>query len=363
MKRILVFSLAYHPMIGGAEIALREIAGRLKKDFDFTIICARFNKRFSESEQIDGIPVYRVGNGTFYDKYFFPFLALKKALSLGKFDGAWAMMENYALIAAFFYYLKTGTNYLLSLQSGDSDLKLWSRIFLIYPLYFFAHRKAKRAQAISRFLALRANKFGYQGKVEVIPNGVNLGIFKSSGEEKNFDEPKIITVSRLVYKNGIDALVESLIYLPQNYTLEIIGDGPERKKLEKLAINCAARERIKFLGSLFQQNAAQHLRQAHIFARPSRSEGFGNAFIEAMACGVPVIGTLVGGIKDFLIDRKTGLAAETDNPQDTARAIMELAQDKNLREEIIRNGLELAKFYSWDKIAVSMAKLLEEVCA
>lgn len=361
--RIVSFSLSYAPHVGGAELALEYIMRELKEDFDFTVICGRFDTALAEHEDMHGVHVYRVGNGTKWDKYFFPIYAYRMARSLGVFHGSWAMMENYALIAAFFYYVRTGTRYLLSAQSGDSTSKVWSRVALMYPLYWAAHRKAYRVQAISAFLGRRVKTFGYRGEVKIVPNGVDLQMFHPADAQRQVSgSPHIVSVSRLVYKNAIDIALRAFALLPKTYTMSLAGAGSERELLEELAQGLGIGDRVQFLGSITQSSAAELLRQSDVFVRPSRSEGFGNSFIESMACGVPVVGTHAGGIKDFLVNERNGLVVDQENVKMTARCIERLIEDKALRATVIRNGLELAQHYSWATIAQKMKPLLHEVC-
>jgi glycosyltransferase involved in cell wall biosynthesis len=102
------------------------------------------------------------------------------------------------------------------------------------------------------------------------------------------------------------------------------------------------------------------LKISDVFVRPSLSEGLGNAFLEAMAASIPVIGTPVGGIPDFLKDEETGLFCEVGNPEDIAQKIEKLVFDDSLRKRIIENGLELVKEkYDWGFIAAQYIELYD----
>ena len=99
---------------------------------------------------------------------------------------------------------------------------------------------------------------------------------------------------------------------------------------------------------------------ADLFVRASRSEGLGSAFIEAMAAGLPIIGTPVGGIPDFLKNEETGLFCEVGDPKDLAEKIILLFNNRQLREKLIKNGLELVRAkYDWDKIAEKFREIYE----
>ena len=107
-----------------------------------------------------------------------------------------------------------------------------------------------------------------------------------------------------------------------------------------------------FTGSISPHLLPKYLRIADVFVRPSRSEGLGSAFLEAMAAGLPVIGTRVGGIPDFLKDGETGLFCKVDDPKSIVEKINLLTADKNLQNHIIQKGYKMvATNYNWKKIA------------
>ena len=97
------------------------------------------------------------------------------------------------------------------------------------------------------------------------------------------------------------------------------------------------------------------MKASDIFIRPSRSEGFGNSFVEAMAAKLPVIATDVGGISDFLIHKKTGLVCGLNDSNDIAHKVDMYTRDINLRNEIIDNAHEMVKEkYDWDTVSIKM---------
>ncbi|MFH1388275.1 MAG: glycosyltransferase family 4 protein, partial [Patescibacteria group bacterium] len=183
------------------------------------------------------------------------------------------------------------------------------------------------------------------------PNGVDLEIFRPKEKIENKNEKIILTVSRLVKKNGIDDLIKAGQYLHFPFKIIIIGTGPDEEKLKKLVKEKGLEDKIIFKGQVKYDELPEYYASTDVFVRPSLSEGLGNVFLEAMACGLPVIGTEVGGIPDFLKDKETGLFCRTNNPQDIADKIKEILEDNNLRNYLIKNGLELVKEkYSWDNI-------------
>ena len=105
----------------------------------------------------------------------------------------------------------------------------------------------------------------------------------------------------------------------------------------------------------------KYLSVCDIFIRPSRSEGFGNSFIEAMAAGLPVIATPVGGIPDFVDDKETGIFCSPDNPQSIALAVMTLIREPLIRSHITEKAkARVLERYSWDHIALKMKAVFEK---
>src|SRR3989344_3460712 len=294
------------------------------------------------------------------NKYLFPFLAFLKARSLHRqqrYGAVWAIMANYAGFAALFFKLAYHeVPYILTLQEGDPISYIKHRVRFVYPLFRRVFTKADVVQAISRYLADFGRAMGARAPIHVIPNGVNLSIFRSS-KAKRFpglnESPKIlITTSRLVEKNAVEDTIEALLFLPPDVRLVVLGIGPLEKALKGKVRALGLDRRVFFLGHKSHEEIAAYFDEAHMFVRPSLSEGMGSSFIEAFAAGLPVVATPVGGIPDFLRHEETGLFCEVKNPESIARAVARLFADTMLRERIIMNAGKLARTrYDWTMIA------------
>ena len=362
MKRILIFSTAYAPYMAGAEIAVKEITDRLGGDYEFDLITCRFGSE-TGVEKIGSVNVYRVGFGSRLGKYLYPVLAYRLALKLHRknpYQLVWAIMAAYAGAAGLFFKRKhPEVRLLLTLQEGDSIAHIHARVRGFKKQWSALFAKADYIQAISKFLADWAKEEDANCPVEVVPNGVDLSKFSVQG--RLAWGGKVITVSRLVYKNGIDILIKAMASLP-DCELEILGTGAEEKRLENLAKESKVDSRIHFRGQIERDELPEHLAQADIFVRPSRSEGLGISFLEPMAAGLPVVATSVGGIADFLIDGETGLEIRPEDPQDLAEKIKKLAGDENLRRKLAINGKKLVdERFDWNKIAQQMKTIFNKL--
>ena len=387
MKKILIFSLVYYPrFIGGAEGAVKEITGRLStNDFVFDMVTLR--KSTPKFERLGNVNIYRVGFGwragdnallsrfKIY-KYFFPFFALRKAIALNRknhYDAVWSIMANYAGFGAlFFKLLHPKIPFILTLQEGDPIAYIKRRVGIFYPLFKMIFTRADIIQTISRYLADWARDMGARTSPIVVPNGVDISKFearnpksetnpksqkgeirKKLGWEEN--DTVLVTTSRLVEKNAVGDIVAALSFLPDNVKLLIIGTGQLEKNLKLKTKNLKLEDRAVFHGFVPHENLPPYLWAADIFIRPSLSEGMGNSFIEAMAAGLPVIATPVGGIVDFLKDGETGLLCEVGNPKSIAQKVEKLMKDSESRKYIVENASRMVKEkYDWDFIAKQM---------
>ncbi|MSR71099.1 MAG: glycosyltransferase family 1 protein [Candidatus Taylorbacteria bacterium] len=357
MKKILIFSLAYYPrFVGGAEVAIKEITDRLGSDFRFDMVTLRLDRRDLAYEKIGNVDVYRVGFGTtnYLNKIWYILGAYVKASSLHKktkYDMSWAMMSYMGFPALFLKWIKR-VPFVLTLQEGDSieHIIKRKRIKIVSGLYKKVFKEASIVQVISNYLGDFARSMGYEGKIEMIPNGVDISRFKSQPRIQG-NKIILITTSRLVEKNAVDDIINSLKYLPENVELMIAGIGLLEDRLKAQVRDEKLEERVKFLDYVSQENLPKCLQGADIFIRPSLSEGMGISFIEAMAAGIPVIATPVGGIVDFINDGETGLFCEVKNPKSIALKVEKLMKDKESRDYIVGNALKLVtERYDWNLI-------------
>ncbi|MFZ6015896.1 MAG: glycosyltransferase family 4 protein [Patescibacteria group bacterium] len=374
-KRILIFSTAYFPLVGGAEIAIKEITDRLP-NYQFDMVTARIQPGLPSREQIGNVMVHRVGFGKPFDKYLLPVLGVAKALKVAPAGTqiAWPMMASFGGFASLIYtWIRPRTKMMLTLQEGDPPEYILKRVGAFKPLFLGIFKRADAIQAISKFLANWGKEMGFKGEPVVIPNGVNIPHFskKISDDERRAlrsqfgfsdQDTVLVTASRLVLKNGTDDIIKSLKHLPDNYKTLIIGDGDDRQMLESLVAELGLYSRVVFLGQKSHAELPALIQSADIFIRPSLSEGLGNSFLEAMAAGLPIIGTPVGGIPDFLTDGESGVFCEPRNPESIAKAARRIQEEPGLRDKLIRQGASLvAEQYSWEGIAGRMEKIFSSL--
>ena len=379
--KILILSTAYLPHIGGSELAIRNITDRIN-DFDFDLVTARLDQNLPEQEKVGNVLVFRVGGPLSLFRFFLP----KTLLPLAIFFKSRELLKknNYKIIHAFQASGAAGAGWLLkyfypeppliiTLQEGKN---LKEQGLLINFFRKLILKKADRATAISQYLKNYILGINKNLKVEVIPNGVDVDDFSrnfSYGELTDLenklgikpDDKVIISVSRLVPKNGLDLLIQALAVLNKDgrdaYKLVLVGNGLLEESLKSQVKSLGLGDKIIFTGLVENQDLPRYLKMSDVFVRPSRSEGLGISFLEAMAANVPIVATKVGGIPDFLEDRKTGLFC-SDEPEDIAFKIRILLENDKLRGELISNARALvAEQYNWDIIVDKFRKLYDNL--
>jgi phosphatidylinositol alpha-1,6-mannosyltransferase len=174
--------------------------------------------------------------------------------------------------------------------------------------------------------------------------------------------PVIACVSRLVPRKGQDVLIRalgSIVRRVPDAALLIVGDGPYRRRLEPMAAELAPRGSVVFTGQVSEEDLPRYYRAGDVFAMPCRTrlgglevEGWGNVFIEAAACGRPVVVGDSGGAREALVDGETGILVDGRNVRQVGDAVASLLADPARSEAMGRAGRErVERSYTWPRAA------------
>lgn len=176
-------------------------------------------------------------------------------------------------------------------------------------------------------------------RTSVVYNGVNPELFCPASEEVATFEPKILSVGNLIPIKGHDLLIRATSTLATEFrtlSLEIIGEGPERERLESLAAELGVRERVHFLGCRSRRDVAAAMQRCTLFALPSRYEGLGCVYLEAMSSGKVVVGCRGQGIAEVIRHGSNGFLVGPDNERELTLALSMLLRDENRRKNLGR---------------------------
>lgn len=383
--KILILSMAYYPKhIGGAEVAIKEITDRMsKEEYEFHLICNRYDSTLPKYEIIGNVHVHRIGITTksptmgdlrklplHLNKLFFQYnayLFAKRLHAREKFSLIWAMMAHATGVpAARFKDKFKNVPFVLTLQEGDPPEVIERTMRPFEPYFTKAFKSADAIQVISNFLGSWAKQKGSKSEPILVPNAVDIEHFSKSVSDREIESARqelslsnsqvaLVTTSRLVKKNGLDTVIEALPLLPKEVVFVIFGVGPEEEYLKALVEKLQVTDRVFFKGQISHGVMPKYLKACNIFIRPSRSEGMGNSFVEAMAAELPVIATPVGGIVDFLVEGETGWFAAVNDPQSIVSAYERISSRNEETSRILRNAKTMAiNRYNWDLIAERM---------
>lgn len=253
------------------------------------------------------------------------------------------------------------------------------------PYRFFKKRRQRYLNAADSIIAV--SDFTRQAlieqmqidpeKIELIKNGVNLNAFKVKPKCQDLldryqlnGKKILLSVGRLVPRKGFDHTIKALPAIikkcPDTMYL-LVGVGEYKEELVRLAKEHNVENNIIFAGRISEKELADHYNLCDIFVMPNRelanhdTEGFGLVFLEANACGKAVVGGRAGGAVEAVRDGDNGLLIHGDNIDEIAQAITKLLTDEQLREQIERQGLKIAKASSSETRAHQFYQLCQNL--
>jgi glycosyltransferase involved in cell wall biosynthesis len=203
-----------------------------------------------------------------------------------------------------------------------------------------------------------------QDRIRIIPRGIDVGQFDRKEEKVARDNIRIVWYGRIGRSKGVIVLLRAFNLLRKNcQNVELLIGGevwePEyyRELVEyKKAVNL---EEVRFTG--FVSDLPLFLHQADIFVLPSLEETFGIVNLEAMASGLPIVASSVGGVPEYVADNETGLLVPPGDPTKLAEKLQILVTDAKLRKKMGSKGRERAELFSIDRMLISVANMYHEL--
>jgi cellulose synthase/poly-beta-1,6-N-acetylglucosamine synthase-like glycosyltransferase/glycosyltransferase involved in cell wall biosynthesis/O-antigen/teichoic acid export membrane protein len=369
-KRILIFNWrdTKHVFAGGAEVYIQEMAKRWANEGNSVTIFCGNDGRLPRQEVVEGINVIR--RGGFYLVYFWAFVYYLTKFR-GKFD---LIIDCENGIPFFTPFYATEEIYCLLHHVHQ---EVFSRS-LIRPLAWFARFLEKRLMPLIyrnvKFITISQSSrrdiqdlgLGRKG-VFVINPGVNLSELIEGEKSK---QPTVVYLGRLKAYKSVDILIKAFFIVAskvRSAKLIIAGNGEEELQLKKLTAKMDLGNSVQFVGKVSEQEKIRLLQKAWVFVNPSFMEGWGITTIEANACGTPIVAADVPGLRDSVLNPKTGFLVEHGDYAAFANKIIQLIKDAELREQMSRDAREWAENFDWDKTSkefldvIGSNRLAEEV--
>ena len=242
----------------------------------------------------------------------------------------------------------------------------WGRI-MFYPFFMqqIVTKRMDRVITVSNSSAQKAKQAFKiaDDKLRVVYNGVDTDIFKKRPDIKKEPASLIVATNTRDRNKGIIYLLQALTLMRGQVKLTIVDDKPPRNDYAPgLTKEYGLQNMVSFTGRLSHKDVAHKYAAAEIAVSPSIYEGFGLPAAEAMACGVPVIGTTAGALPEVIEDNVTGILVPPKNPQALAQAIKTLIDDPELRRKMGDAGVERVKQrFTWAKSAKATLDVYREV--
>lgn len=378
--RILFCNYEYPPLGGGGGVVNASLAEELAKTHDVTVLTSQ-GRGLAAKETVRGVRVLRVPVLFRSQQAAANFPSMFAYMVSGTVRGrALLKKESFDIINTHFALptgpvgdalsRRTGIPNVLSVHGGD----------LYDPSKKTSPHRHKILRAWVRKLLYRADAVVGQsentlGNIrryfadDIATDCVSLGINRPGPGEVSRrqygltdDDIVLVTVGRLVARKAVDQLIEVMARLNQdNAHLLVMGTGPLEAQLKAQAETLGVAGRVHFLGFVSEEEKFGVLRMADLFVTTSQHEGFGLVFLEAMACGLPVICYDFGGQTDFLATGRTGFLIELNEQDAFVAACRELGANPVERKRLGTDNVEQVEAYYIDRCAARYLAIFERV--
>ncbi len=276
------------------------------------------------------------------------------------FAGSWLdalLCLPWATIFRIPYFVAAHGNELLQFHSSNKVKTVLKRLLRIgmVPAFNHSQRAFPNSEYTKRILLnLRVKQ---ERVVVVPPPAVDAEVFHPSRDIENIKERCALTGKKVIFtagglreRKGHDMVLQALPLVKAaipNLQYLIVGDGPERERLERLTDSLGLNGEVTFTGFIPDDELPKYYNACDVFIMPSREilgrgevEGFGIVYIEASACGKPVIGGKGGGTSDAILDEETGLLVNPLDEKEIAKALIRLLMDKEYAQKLGERGRE-----------------------
>jgi len=370
--RILFLNYEYPPLGGGAANATRYLleAWANQDDLHIDLVCAspdmRSIERFSSNIAIHRLDIGKRGSMHYQSQA--DLLRYARAayghsrglLRATPYDGCLAFFGIPCGVVAS----RLGLPYIVSLRG--SDVPFYNPRFRWLDRLVFQHLSrrvwagAEAVVANSAGLRELALQTAPQQMIQVFPNGVDIERFAPARKPAEESGLRLLCVSRLIPRKGIDDLLRALALLDSRVYLDIAGGGKQEQELRALCTSLGLDSRVRFLGIVPHEDLPARYQAADLFVLPSHNEGMSNTVLEALASGLPLLLTPTGGTAELLEPGVNGSLIQPGNPASIAAAVSQYLKEP---EQIAAQGAASrakAMLFSWDAVAKAYANLMRE---
>ncbi len=394
MKHLRVYLVpeTFFPLVGGSEKqALSQCQYLRTRGIEATIMTMHFQRASPAFEVLDGIPVVRVAGTILAWHDRLPALLRRCCYLLALFVLGWRLWRArsmYDLVHVFQFSLfmlpalaacrLAHKPLVVAMRCDEPPLKeerhgrSWAGLAglarLGTPALRLINHQLRQVRAcivvLSTHMRASLERYGLgDNEIRLIPNGVDLTAF-SPCPEQEADALTVVCAAQFRYQKGLDVLLSAWNFLIEQIPearLILVGDGPLRRPLQRLAADLGISASVEFAGQC--TDVAQQYRRGRIAVLPSRWEGMPNALLEAMACGRACIATRVSGSADILYQEEQGLLVEPEDSHGLAAALWLLLSEPGMVQrygQAARQHIE--QHYAFPYLMEKHIEMYRELC-
>lgn len=350
-----------NPLSGGAEIHIHEIFSRIASwGNDITLLCSSFGNA-KKKEIVDGMKIIRVGKRN--DFNFYVPAACDALLRKAKYDIVVDNINKIPFFTPLYVHIP-----LLVIGYHFFGTAIYSETNLILASYvYFTEKLVPKIYKNELFSVLSKSTKDELIKWGIPENNVHIVSPAISSEFipdftlKSYDA-SIAYLGRIKKYKCVDNLLyamQDVISTIPSAKLTIIGTGDYLPNLIALTKRLNLENNINFTGFISEQEKKRILQTAWVVVNTSLKEGWGITNIEANACGTPVIASDSPGLRDSVVDGKTGFLVKHGDQKTLAKRIIKILQDKPLRERLYKESINWANQFTWDNAAKEMFELIK----
>ena len=360
MKKTLLLAQCFPPEFGGTASLYYNICKNLNNNA-ISVIAKKYSN-WKEFDANQKFRIYRfdgfshINSKVISESLRILFIVLKDGMDTILYGHI-----NFCLTALILKFV-FGRNYYLYVHGEEITRNYGGRYYQYFKWKCLKY--ARGIVVVSEYTKKLVEK--YNNNVKVIYNAIDTSVFVPKIKDRELivkhgllEKIVLLTISRLEDRKGHDVVIRVLpkiLKIYSNVKYLIVGSGAEEKKLRLLVDELGLKEYVEFVGEIPENRLCDYYNLCDIFVMPNRetpdgnTEGFGIVFLEANACGKPVIGGNAGGVPSAIRNGYNGFLVNGNNESNVYDKLTVLLKDKDLRSSIGNNALEWVKGFTYEKL-------------
>lgn len=350
-------------MAGGAEVHLHRIFGILASQGHSVKLLTTAFAGAPSSEIVDGIEVERFGNDLTYQ-----FLVLGRVRRADREFRPDIIVEDINKLPFYSALVSSTPKFLLFHHLWGRSIFREASFPIAFPVWL--HEQAMRffyshlpASAVSPSTIDELRELGFPSeRLHLVYNGTEQDWFAQDPIPPSDKPDQLLWLGRMRRYKGVWVALEAMKIVKQSYPqikLCFAGSGPEIDAMKSKVTEWGLTDQVQILGRVSDADKTRLLRQSKALIQSSFKEGWGLTVIEAAACGTPAIASRVAGLRDSVIDQKTGILFDAGDANQLAIAIIRLCTDSDLLDAYSGAALDHARSFSWENSAAQTLELLQ----